>query len=415
MQKIGCILTALLNISHLSSIPTLLDNIDMSGITKNKLDRAFAEFKDRCDNWYYTEYFWFPSHEECWLNCWRNDGRKEDATDYPCPVMIKYQESFSFLQGILNSNLFSLFPGYIQMKVMSTFAMLDLPEREKDDPIVTPLIEALHFRRGIQNMRCRDMEWEIPIPGLKEDPSQPDYTVCQKAWWGVIKAFYDRFNKCKHDVPMRLPLEMRITGGSEVHIAPQYGNHEHGTLSIEILTPKNVDDEKWFDFMQEVTDIWTNLRGDDGRRIHPIRNREGQLLYPRPHWAKEWEGLTVRGEPIKQYLRNKACKEQIPLFRDGLIAAARDGGYDLNDSEAVFATKFSQEMFIDSQNDGGLLDSFIGNESQLYSLVMPRDKEISNDKCIDSQNDEGLLDSFIGNDSQIYSSVMPKDEELLDV
>jgi len=105
-------------------------------------------------------------------------------------------------------------------------------------------------------------------PGLKSDPSKPDWSVCQKAWWAVIKRFYDRYNKDPNDVPMRLALEMRITGGSSVNLAPQYGN-THGTCSIEILTPQNVNRKEWREFTQEITDLWTNLKDDDGEPIHP--------------------------------------------------------------------------------------------------------------------------------------------------
>ncbi len=54
------------------------------------------------------------------------------------------------------------------------------------------------------------MEWNIPIPGLKSDPSKPDWSVCQKAWWAVIKIFDNRFNKDRGNCPMRLPLEISL-------------------------------------------------------------------------------------------------------------------------------------------------------------------------------------------------------------
>ncbi|MDP9106078.1 MAG: hypothetical protein M3N49_09100 [Candidatus Eremiobacteraeota bacterium] len=50
-----------------------------------------------------------------------------------------------------------------------------------DPPITAPLIDALHFRRGIQNMRVLEMELEIPIPPRADDPTKPDWTVCQRA------------------------------------------------------------------------------------------------------------------------------------------------------------------------------------------------------------------------------------------
>mmetsp|Transcript_4446 Transcript_4446/g.6903 ORF Transcript_4446/g.6903 Transcript_4446/m.6903 type:complete len:713 (+) Transcript_4446:343-2481(+) len=318
---------------------------DMSDIKTEMLDEAFEEFVDSCENDYYVEYFWFPNQKRCWINNWKNDGKASDARRYPTPGVVEFQELTTFLSGVTNSTIFRVLPNNFQMTILSTFAMLEMPNQEINDPIVAPVSEALHFRRGIQNMRVNDMEWEIPIPGLKSDPSKPDWSVCQKAWWSVIKAFYDRFDKNKNDVPMRLPLEMRITAGSKVNLAPQFGNDTHGTCSIEILTPENVNKGEWKEYMQEVTDLWTNLKTDDGQPIHPFKNSNGQLLHVRPHWAKEWEGLKVNGKPIKQYLREDAYKDQIPLFREGLAAAAESGGYTLADAEQLFSTKFSREMF----------------------------------------------------------------------
>ena len=145
----------------------------MTGITEEMLDEAFEEFKYNCENDYYVEYFWFPGQEKTWINCWNNDGDCTKAVEYPCDFTIKYQETTTFLSGIVNNTIFRFLSPKFQMNVLSTFAMLDLPERSDDNPIVTPLIEGLHFRRGISNMRVKDMEWEIPIPGLKSDPSKP--------------------------------------------------------------------------------------------------------------------------------------------------------------------------------------------------------------------------------------------------
>ena len=103
-----------------------------------------------------------------------------------------------------------MLPARIQAKIIGSGAMLLLPGNEI---IVAPLIDALHFRRGIQNMRVYDMELEIPIPARSDDPTKPDWCVCQKAWWAVITSVYKRYNKNKNDIPMRLTMEMRIMGG----------------------------------------------------------------------------------------------------------------------------------------------------------------------------------------------------------
>ena len=73
---------------------------------------------------------------------------------------------------------------------------------------------------------------------------------------------------------MRMPLEMRIMGGSDVIMAPQRGN-TMGTCSIEVLTLQNCKDI-WQPFAQDVLDKWMGYK------------HEGKFLRTRPHWAKEW-------------------------------------------------------------------------------------------------------------------------------
>ena len=87
------------------------------------------------------------------------------------------------MNEIAANTIFKVLPPRFQLKVLTGIAMRVLPERTNDNPIVAPVSEALHFRRGIQNMRVNDTEWEIPIPGIRGDPSKPDYSVIQKAWW----------------------------------------------------------------------------------------------------------------------------------------------------------------------------------------------------------------------------------------
>lgn len=320
------------------------DGIDMKGVTEEARAEAFKEFVDRCENDYYVEYFWFPLQKKCWINNWKNNGNPADAEDYPSPAKARNQAISIFLSGVLNSTIWPRLPGRFQVKVTSAFAMLVLPERTEENPIVTPLIDALHFQRGIHNMRVRDMEWEIPIPGLKSDPSKPDWSVAQKAWWAAIKIFYQRYNKSNSDVPMRMPLEMRITGDSNIHLAPQNGN-THGTCSIEVLTTQNVDNDEWQGYMQEVADAWTNLMDDSEKPIHPFKNENGMMLHPRPHWAKDWANLTVKGVPIRKYCKETACTEQIKLYQSGLEEIAKSGGYTVEEADKVFSTELSRDMF----------------------------------------------------------------------
>lgn len=135
----------------------------MEGVTEETLAEAFEEFKERCENDYYVEYFWFPSQKECWINNWKNDGSAKDAVDYPSPKKARFAGTSSLLAEVANSKVWTKYPANYQLKVLTYFAMRALPERTSENPIVTPLIDALHFQRGIHNMRVRDTEWEIPM------------------------------------------------------------------------------------------------------------------------------------------------------------------------------------------------------------------------------------------------------------
>ena len=82
---------------------------------------------------------------------------------------------------------------------------------------VVPLIEAIHFRRGTNNMKVWDMEIELPIP--KKGDNDYDWDVVFQAWWIVILEVYRikaKFNKA----PLKTTLEMRIMGGSNIIMAP---------------------------------------------------------------------------------------------------------------------------------------------------------------------------------------------------
>jgi hypothetical protein len=184
--------------------------------------------------------------------------------------------------------------------------MANLPSGET---FVTPVIEALHFRRGIQNFRVLDMELEIPVPPRADDPSRPDWSVCQKAWWAAIAEVLER-----PDAPMRLALEMRVMGGSNVTMAPQHGNL--ATCSIEVLTIPLTPHEEWVAFMQDIADRWSSYS-----------DAAGGPLNVRPHWAKQWQELSFAGKPAIEHLRDVAYAQRIPELRAGLQAIAAQGGY----------------------------------------------------------------------------------------
>ena len=271
--------------------------VDMTGVTKEAMAQAWEEFVRHCENDYYAEWFWFPYEKECWVNCWDNDGEREKAIDYPSPAEAWWQGVQNYLGELANQTIFRLTPARTQAKLMAAMAMLTLP---KDQTIITPVIDALHFRRGIQNMRVLDMELEIPIPPRADDPTKPDWALCQKAWWAVIDSIYTRHNTL-FDAPMRIAPQMRVMGGSQVTMAPQYGN-TLGTCSIEVLTNLRTSSADWLAFRQEIVDAWASYKGPDGAPLNV-----------RPHWAKQWTGLTVRDKPMNAYRgRTRRLHRRVP-------------------------------------------------------------------------------------------------------
>jgi hypothetical protein len=246
--------------------------------TKTRVDAAYADFVNRATNDYYTEWFWFPYQKQAWVNTWNTTTDPTGAVDYPSPLDTWLQWVQNWLGGVITSSEFyQAMPGRWQAQILATMGMVFLPPHTFNGlgaGVKTLLPNALHFRRGIQNMRVRDMEYQIPIPYLKSATGEkkPDLAIVQRAWWDVIKLVY-----ASAESPMRLTMELRIMGGSDMLMAPQHGN-EWGTASIEILSiPDAVTDGEWFGFCQEVSDIWMSYKDADGK-----------LLNVRPHWAKEW-------------------------------------------------------------------------------------------------------------------------------
>ncbi|KAL8730152.1 MAG: hypothetical protein Q9166_004235 [cf. Caloplaca sp. 2 TL-2023] len=195
--------------------------------------------------------------------------------------------------------------------------------------IKTYLPDRLHFFRGIQNCRVRDMELEIPLPPLKSDPSKPDLSIVQRAWWDAIKLIYEEAKDGRS--PMRFTLELRIMGSSNMIMAPQKGN-DHGTASIEVLTVPNAVPEEWEVFKQKVADIWMGYEVDGAR------------LNARPHWAKEWQGLKVGHKSMENYMKETAYKDEIATFKQELSNLGKSQGWTLEDLRNQFSNKLWDEI-----------------------------------------------------------------------
>ncbi|TFY63527.1 hypothetical protein EVJ58_g3204 [Rhodofomes roseus] len=310
--------------------------IEKAKITEAQLEEARADFIRRCEEDYYLEWFWFPYQEHVWINTWKKypmTPRDGDLKPYPGDGWldgVKSQEiQETAAQVVTSFFLWKDLPGYMQAWLFGVASMAAMPNiTDPKKAIKTYVSEALHFRRGIQNFRCWDTEWEVPIPSTTE--GKRDYTLIQRAWWDGISAMYAE----AHDAPARIALEMRLTGDSNVILAPQRGN-TFGTASIEVLTTLATPEPMWADFMQLVADKWTS---------YDSKGADGRPLLPRPHWAKQWNGLQVHGKSVKQYMKEDAFKEAFAEFRDTFGQIVTSRGCSVEETRSRFGNALMDDL-----------------------------------------------------------------------
>jgi hypothetical protein len=255
--------------------PALRSKQPLSPEDKQRIQQAF---EDRANNDYYAEWFWCPYNDECWVNTWNNTSDPSGAVGYPddAAIFLAFVETFALnvmqYAPIMNKLIDWTDMTEASVTLISFFTMLNFPEVKKgEEPIKTNLPDALHYQRAIQNVRVRELEVELPLTAKANDPNEVDYTNVQRAWWDAILKAYEHDDKC----PQRMPLEMRIMGGSDMMMASQRGN-TLGTCCIGVLTLENAADI-WHPYAQEVLDKWTSYTDSNGKKLRV-----------RPHWAKEW-------------------------------------------------------------------------------------------------------------------------------
>lgn len=326
-----------------SSIPPLnasdVPDALLKGWNPSDMPRDIASFESHCQNDYYAEWFWFSLQDKSWNNCWQT--RKPNG-DYQSQSKLlsgwtAFGESFLGIIAEATNKLIGM-SGWLQTKLMGLGASMTLPDIDPSKPTLTPVIDALHFRRGIHNMRVVDMELEIELP-LTSDGTKTDWSICRKAWWDVIQLVYKYKKEGKY--PMRLALEMRVMGGSNIIMAPQYGN-SNGTCSIEVLSSTQTPIDQWESFMQEVSNIW-----------HSYKHPDGRPLTVRSHWAKQWESLKFGPNkvPAVKHFRNVVYRDQIPEFKKRLTAIAKSytgpngETYTQEDMQRCFSTPLLDELF----------------------------------------------------------------------
>jgi hypothetical protein len=289
-----------------------------------EMENAFEEFCHAAENNYFCEYIWFAYSDKCYVNTWQNDGEKQNSKPYPSEFLEASESLGAFLSTITNHSDFKRLPGGLQAKIISSLSMASLPTYQQ----TTSVADALHFQRGIQNLKVRNFELEIPLTRYPDGSF--DWNVTQLAWWDLIKLVYDTYpiDDPEADTPFRLSLELRIMGGSQMLMAPQSGFD--GTCSLLIKTPENVNPEEWNHFIQQVCDMW--LRYD----------YKGVRLRSRPHWAKQWPEAFDGVDSI-DFLRER-YSEELPLFFDGLAIICATEGYTVDDLQ-MFCSPLMLELF----------------------------------------------------------------------
>lgn len=295
-----------------------------------RLPQARRDFIENAENRYYSEWFWFPYQQNVFVNAWDNSTDTKGMVNYPDKHEVFIQWLSHWAGNVLNKTpAFTNLRPRAQAAIMGSSAMVMLPKRR----VKTQLINALHFIRGIHNMRVGCFEVNLPIPANERSDSGTNtptrnWTVVQRAWWDALAAMF-RENRT---VPARIALEMRVTGDSCVIMAPQGGN-SLGTASIEVITsmPAVRDDggQRWRSFKQVLADIWLNYR-----------DANGETLRARPHYAKEWTDIKVGDVDWVQSLRQRH-KEEIEEFKKVLAQIGEQHGWTLKDLE----TRFSNPLF----------------------------------------------------------------------
>ncbi|KAL8398453.1 hypothetical protein RB596_005832 [Gaeumannomyces avenae] len=312
-------------------------------VTPEERAADIAAFERHCREDYYAEWFWFPYADMCWVNCWNDTPDPAGVIDYPSEaeifLMFVSQFAMNVIQfaPVLNDLIDATHMQEAAVTLLSRVAMAALPAWET--PKKTYLTDALHFQRGIQNVRVLDVEVEMPLVARRQPDAPaagtakhdvPDLGLARRAWWDAILVAYRHTDTC----PQRMPLEMRIMGGSDMVMAPQRGN-ALGTCAIEVLTLESARD-LWKPYAEEVLAHWLSYKDADGK-----------ALRTRSHWAKQWAGLMVDGKPWLERMKTVDYRDELVEFKRLLAEIGKGHGWTLKDLKGRFSNDFFDSFYFD--------------------------------------------------------------------
>lgn len=73
-------------------------------LTDAEKRKAQEEFERHANEDYYSEWFWFPYSDQCWVNCWNNVTDDKDVEDWPGPFHIFMSFLQQFTLNVLQYN-----------------------------------------------------------------------------------------------------------------------------------------------------------------------------------------------------------------------------------------------------------------------------------------------------------------------
>lgn len=308
----------------------VLQQMSEANITSEDVEKARLEWIRRCEEDHFHEWFWFPYQKNAWVNTWRRRSRTpEDSSlpQFPKFGLENYNDAQVHSAFAASIAGWKWLPPALQTYSFGLASLASLPNIRDGQPSMTSYIsEGLHFRGGSQNFPFWGMEWELPISHVD---GKRDYEAIQRAWWDGISAIYSR-----PECPVRAALEMRLTGGSSVLLAPQRSNQS--TASIEIFTHLTTPPEEWRGIRQLVVDRWTSYT-----------DREGKRQNARPHWAKHWFDLNVDGKPIETYIKEDAYLDAFKEFRETFSKITERRGSTVEESRTRFDNELMGRLVFD--------------------------------------------------------------------
>ena len=152
------------------------------------------------------------------------------------------------------------------------------------------------------------------------------FSFSQLSGQDVIKSYEDNGS-----YPIDFAMEMRLMSGSDVYMAPYYGNNL-GTVSIEVVSSTLIPNDLWEDFKTSIATAWSQ-----------ITDNQGNALKIRPHWAKEFPAK-IGDRDIDDYLQ-LVYGEQMGLFMDTIKDIVALQGGNIDDTKQRFSNYFLDNFF----------------------------------------------------------------------